>query len=142
MDVRYHPLFERWLTELADADEEIFGEVMALLTALEEHGRALDDETQEESHPVVTSRYDMHALRRTPPSQAAPYATGPPVLRLLYAICSASDGTEVAVALLGGDKTTLGNFWYPPNVTEAQHRLDQYCRQDPDLSPIVKRGER
>ncbi|MGI8633757.1 MAG: hypothetical protein ACR2NA_14600 [Solirubrobacterales bacterium] len=34
MDVRYHPLFERWLTELADEDEEIFGEVMALLTDL------------------------------------------------------------------------------------------------------------
>lgn len=37
MDVRYHPLFERWLTELAEADEEIFGEVMALLSALEIH---------------------------------------------------------------------------------------------------------
>lgn len=59
VEVRYHPLFERWLTELADADEEIFGEVMALLTALEEHGRDLDDEEREESHPVVTSRYDM-----------------------------------------------------------------------------------
>lgn len=83
VEVRYHPLFERWLTELADADEEIFGEVMALLTALEEHGRELDDEDREESHPVVTSRYDMHALRRTPPSEAAPYAVGPPVLRIL-----------------------------------------------------------
>jgi len=29
-------LFERWLTELAGADEEIFGEVMALLTTLED----------------------------------------------------------------------------------------------------------
>jgi hypothetical protein len=28
VDVRYHPLFERWLAELADADEEVFGEVM------------------------------------------------------------------------------------------------------------------
>jgi hypothetical protein len=62
VEVRYHPLFERWLAGLADADEEIFGEVMALLTALEEHGRDLDDERREESHPVVTSRYDIHAL--------------------------------------------------------------------------------
>lgn len=39
---------------------------MALLTALETDGRDLDDERREESHPVVTFRYDMHALRRTP----------------------------------------------------------------------------
>lgn len=142
MEVRYHPLFERWLTELAQANEEIFGEVMALLTALEDHGRDLDDERREESHPVVTSRYDMHALRRTPPSQSTPYADAPPVLRILYAICRTNAGDESAVVLLGGDKTTLGNTWYPANLSEAEHRLDQYCRQDPDTSPIVKRGNR
>lgn len=107
MEVRYHPLFERWLAELAEADEEIFGEVMALLTALETHGRDLDDERREESHPVVTSRYDMHALRRTPPSEAAPYADRPPVLRILYAFCRTSDRGEVAVVLLGGDRPPL-----------------------------------
>ena len=142
VDVRYHPLFERWLARLADADEEIFGEVMALLTALEQHGRDLDDESREESHPVVTSRYDMHALRRTPPSEAAPYAVGPPVLRILYAVCRTADGGEVAVALLGGDKTVLGNNWYPVNLNEAEARLDSYCRQHTETSPIVKRGNR
>lgn len=140
MRVRYHPLFERWLSALAEADEEIFGEVMALLTALELHGRDLDDERREESHPVVTSRFDMHALRRTPPSEAAPYADAPPVLRVLYAICTADSGEEDAVILLGGDKTTLGSQWYPPHVAEAEFRLEQYCRQHPDLSPIRKRG--
>jgi hypothetical protein len=134
VDVRYHPLFERWLTELADADEEVFGEVMALLAALEEHGRDLDDERREESHPVVTSRYDMHALRRTPPSEAAPYAVAPPVLCILYAICRTSGGTDLAVALLGGDKTVLGNSWYPVNLNEAEARLDDYCRQHTDAS--------
>jgi hypothetical protein len=142
MEIRYHPLFERWLTELAEADDEIFGEVMALLTALEVHGRELDDETREESHPVVTSRYDMHALRRTPPSEAAPYADQPPVLRVLYAICRTKAGDELAVLLLGGDKTSLGNYWYPPNITEAGYRLERFCRQHPELSPIVKRGNR
>jgi hypothetical protein len=141
VEVHYHPLFERWLVELADAGEEVFGEVMALLTALEEHGRELDDERREESHPVVTSRYDMHALRRTPPSEAAPYATGPPVLRILYAVCQKA-GDEVAVVLLGGDKTALGNSWYPVNVNEAEARLDSYCRRRSDTSPIVKRGNR
>ncbi len=142
MEVRYHPLFERWLSKLADGDDEIFGEVMALLTALEDHGRDLDDERREESHPVVTSRFDMHALRRTPPSEAAPYADSPPVLRILYAICRTATGSETAVVLLGGDKTKLGNNWYPTNLAEAEHRLDQYCRQISDLTPIVKRGNR
>jgi hypothetical protein len=141
VEVRYHPLFERWLAELAEADEEIFGEVMALLTALETHGRDLDDERREESHPVVTSRYDMHALRRTPPSEAAPYADRPPVLRILYAVCRTPAG-ETAVVLLGGDKTALGNAWYPANLAQAEARLDQYARQHSDTEPIVKRGNR
>jgi hypothetical protein len=142
VEVRYHPLFERWLAKLAEADEEVFGEVMALLTALETHGRDLDDERREESHPIVTSRYDMHALRRTPPSEAAPYADRPPVLRILYAICRTTDRGEVAVVLLGGDKTALGNNWYPANLSEAEARLDQYARQHSDNTPIVKRGNR
>jgi hypothetical protein len=142
MEVRYHPLFEKWLADLAESDEEIFGEVMALLTALEAHGRALDDESREESHPVVTSRFDMHALRRTPPSEAAPYADAPPVLRILYSICRSPTGSETAVVLLGGDKTTLGNNWYPANRGEAETRLEQYCRQQSDLAPIIKRGNR
>ena len=34
-------------------------------------------------------------------------------------------GRDMApVALLGGDKTRLDNLWYPPNVNEAEHRLD------------------
>lgn len=89
MKVRYHPLFERWLTELADLDEEVFGE-----------------------------------------------------LRVLYAYCFDSNGEDVAVVLLGGDKTRLGNLWYPPNISEAQNRLDQFCRHHTDQSPIVKRGDR
>ena len=68
MEVRYHPLFERRLTELAEADEEVFGEVMALLTAVEECGRDLEGEARDESHAIVTARYDLHALRRTPPT--------------------------------------------------------------------------
>lgn len=142
VEVRYHPLFERWLAELAEADEEVFGEVMALLSALETHGRDLDDERREESHPVVTSRFDMHALRRTPPSEAAPYADRPPVLRILYAFCRTSGREEVAVVLLGGDKTALGNNWYPANISEAEARLDRYARHHSDTTPIVKRGNR
>ena len=142
MEVRYHPFFERWLAELAEADEEVFGEVMALLSALEQHGRDLEDEARDESHPIVTARYDLHALRRTPPTQSTPYADAPPVLRIVYGYCRSDARGEVAVALVGGDKTSLGNHWYPPHITEAQSRLDQYCRQYPELTPIVKRGNR
>jgi hypothetical protein len=142
MEVQYHPLFEHWLTDLADGDEEIFGEVMALLVALEQHGRGLDDETRDESHPIATARYDLHALRRTPPTQSTPYATGPPVLRVIYGYCTGPDGTDLAVVLTGGDKTALGNHWYPPNIAESQARLEHYTRQHTDLTPIVKRGNR
>jgi hypothetical protein len=142
MEVHYHPLFERWLTELATGDDEIFGEVMALLVALEQHGRGLDDEARDESHPIVTARYDLHALRRTPPTQSTPYATGPPVLRVIYGYCTRPDGTDVAVVLTGGDKTALGNHWYLPNIAESQTRLEHYARQHTDLTPIVKRGNR
>ncbi len=142
MEVIYHPLFERWLAALAEADDEIFGEVMALLTALEAHGRALGDPGREESHPVVTSRYDMHALRRVPPSLTAPYATAPPVLRVLYAYRTTTRASETAAVLLGGDKTRLGNHWYPANVAEAEQRLAQLGRRDVGLVPIVKRGRR
>jgi hypothetical protein len=138
---RVPPLFERWLAELAEGDQEILGDVMALLTALEDYGRDLDDEAREESHPVVTARYDLHALRRTLPTEAAPYATGPPVLRILYAYCRRA-GEEIAVVLIGGDKTSLGNLWYRHNITEAETRLDQYCRQHPNVTPIVMRGDR
>ena len=114
------PLFERWLTELAEADEEIFGEVMALLNALETYGRDLDDESREESHPVVTSRYDLHALRRTPPTDSTPYAIAPPVLRILYAVCQTAAGPEIAVALLGGDNRHGPIRGLPPR-TEKRH---------------------
>lgn len=142
VEVRYHPLFQRWIEELAEADEEVFGDVMALLTALEQHGRDLESEARDESHPIVTARSDLHALRRTPPTHSTPYATNPPVLRIIYGYCRTSDGDEVAIALVGGDKTTLGNLWYPPHRAEAEIRLDQYCRRYPELTLIVKRGNR
>lgn len=69
------------------------------------------------------------------------YATGPPVYRIIYGYCT-RHGTDVAVVLTGGDKTTLGNHWYPPNIAESQTRLEQYTRQHTDLTPIVKRGNR
>ncbi|MDA8358039.1 MAG: hypothetical protein M0Z95_17505 [Actinomycetota bacterium] len=119
MEVEWHPLFRRWFVDLCRATEEVAGDVMALLTALEQSGTALGDP---ESHPVVTSPSRLRALRRTPPTKETPYATTPPMIRVLYGFVTDSAQLR-AVALLGGDKTELGSRWYPPNVAEAERRL-------------------
>ena len=140
MEPLRHPAFDRWLAAVAANEDllEVYGEVLALLGALNTYGRELEDDSQEESHAVVTSRYDMHALRRTPPSTTAPYAEDPPVIRILYVWCETADD-EIPVLLLGGDKTVLGNRWYPPNVQAAEYLLEDYVRHITHLSPI-RRG--
>jgi hypothetical protein len=40
------------------------------VSALEQHGRLI--EHTDISHPVVIARYDIHALRRTPPNEICP----------------------------------------------------------------------
>ncbi|MGO9873798.1 MAG: hypothetical protein ACLPVY_08350 [Acidimicrobiia bacterium] len=121
MEVRYRPFFEQWLAELAEVDEEVFGEVTAPLSALEQHGRDLEDDARDESHPIVTVRFDLHALRRTPPTQSAPCADAPPVPRNVSGYCRDAGG-EVAVTLVGGDQTSLGNHWY--RRTSPRRRAD------------------
>lgn len=144
MEVVLHPLFESWYMSLTDgslAGEtdwwEIASEIAALLGALGSHGRNLGDP---ECHEVVSARYDIRALRRSPPTGTTPYADGPPVIRVLVGFVRNENGQIKAVALLGGDKTTLGNRWYPANVGQAQQRLDQWCSQNPSFTPIVRRG--
>ena len=110
---------------------------MALINALENCGRELEGD---ESHPVSSTHYDLHALRRNPPTQTTPYADGPPVLRLLYGYVRHHTGHEIAVLAIGGDKTLLGNDWYPANITQAEVRIDQWCQQHPGHKPIHKSG--
>lgn len=144
VDIFLHPLFDNWLRLLSDEDTddgtdwwEVRTEIAALLMALETYGRDLGDP---ECHEVVSTRFDMGALRRTPPTSTTPYAVGPPVLRILFAFVVDDDGEEAAVVLIGGDKTALGHRWYPPHVTRAEERLEQWCRQYRNYRPIVKRG--
>lgn len=139
MEILYHPAAGQWLTEIASDDEliEVFGEIMALITALEKYGRSLDGE---ETRPIVSSRFDMHELRRTPPSETLPYADSPPVIRVLYAFCQRHNGVPVAVILLGGDKAELGEDWYLSNVPVADGRLDQYVKRHNGLRPIGRRS--
>jgi hypothetical protein len=124
VEVVVHPALQAWLLRVEQLDFDVYAELSALLVALGRFGEELGDP---ESHPVVTSRVGLHASRRTPPSTAAPLAVLPPVLRVLYCFCLNAEGETVAVALLGGDKTQLGNHWYPPNVAEAERRLAEYC---------------
>lgn len=126
VEVVYHPLFEEWYAHLFETDQDSAAEIMALLTALEEHGTDLGDP---ESHPVVTSDRKLRALRRTPPTDVTPYATEPPVLRVLYGFASPPEGGMKAVVLFGGDKTVAGNRWYPTAVAEAERRLGDLCRR-------------
>ena len=103
---------------------EIAGEVSALLTALAEHGHDLEGEADgDPSHPIITSRYQMFALRRTPPTTYTPYADKPPVVRIPYVWFRDEHNDELAVVMLMGDKTKLRNHWYPTHVNEIENRL-------------------
>ena len=86
---------------------------MALIGALERYGRSLEGE---ETSPIVSSKYDMHELRRTPPSATLPYADEPPVIRILYAFCRRRGDNPIAVILLGGDSSDRPEDWYRSNV--------------------------
>ena len=62
---------------------DLFGEVMAVLRALEDFGHDIEGcQPEDASHPIVISRFQTFALRRTPPTVHSPYADGPPVLRI------------------------------------------------------------
>ena len=70
--VDYHPKFASQYEQMAglagdsDAQLELFGDVTALLNALEEFGHGIEEDNHRPdaiSHPIVTSRYQAFALR-------------------------------------------------------------------------------
>jgi hypothetical protein len=76
-----------------------------------------EDAADDPSHPIVTSRLQTFALRRTPPTTRTPYAVKPPVIRIPYVwFLDTETHEELAVVMLMGDKTTQGNHWYPKQV--------------------------
>ena len=154
MNVDHHPRFDTWLNSQS-ADLDLYGELIALITALEDLGAELLS-GYDECHPVVTSPY-LYALRRTPPTTTTPYATNPPVIRMLFGLVvptnndtsndagndASSDASsgETAVMVVGGDKTTLGNLWYPPHIAEAHQRLREYALRT-NTTPLKVRTQR
>lgn len=81
-----------------------------------------------EAKAIVATR-DLYELRRTPPSMAAPYAVGEPVLRMLYGFFRTPTGAVVASKLHGGENTAVGNQWYGPATVAARTRVHQVERQ-------------
>lgn len=125
--VEHHPYFAAQFEALCrDEDQlEVAGEITALLDALERHGHDIEGEAPgDPSHPIVISRLWTFALRRTPPTDYTPYADAPPVIRIAYVwFIDESSSEEVAVVMLMGDKTALGNNWYPSKVNDIENRL-------------------
>lgn len=125
--VEYHPQFDWQLQMLGSVAEkserlwDVFTEVWTLLSALEKHGHDIEGyQSDAASRRIVTSRFEMFALRRTPPTVHTPYAEHPPVLRMPYVWFDVENGGEAAVVMLIGNKTHLGNAWYP----EAVRRIE------------------
>lgn len=121
MAVELHPRFVDQFEEMSKSEEnyELLGEVNALVESLNTYGHEIEGEADDDpSHPIVISRYRTYALRRTPPTVHTPYATQPPVIRIPYVWFSTPEG-ELPVVMYMGDKTTLGNLWYPRPSTRS-----------------------
>jgi hypothetical protein len=127
----------------SDHDQlEVAGEITALLDALERHGHHIEgDAPGDPSHAIVISRLRTFALRRTPPTDYTPYAERPPVIRVAYVwFDDLVEGDELAVVMLMGDKTTLGNNWYPSKVHAIERALvPDWERANPTPRAQVRR---
>ena len=142
--VEFHPVFASQYEELCSNTSllEVAGEVTQLIDSLERYGHAVEGvATHDPSHPVVTSRLAMFALRRTPPTHYTPYAISPPVIRVPYVwFTDIAQSDELAVVMLMGDKTDLGNNWYPAKVAYIENTLAPSWEQaHPSHRAIVRR---
>jgi hypothetical protein len=108
------------MEQLVKQDIDVAGEMQALVDALGQRGRGLG---WPESGMLTSSRCGLRELRRVPPTDVTPLAEDPPVLRALYGFVDRGHDGAAAVLLLGGDKTSLKNEWYPPNIAEAERLL-------------------
>jgi hypothetical protein len=146
-EVQFHPEFARQFEELCEdsAVLETAGEVSQLIEALEAYGHDIEGEDEEDaSHPVVTARVRMFALRRTPPTEYTPYADAPPVLRIPYEwFINGDTGEEVAVVMFIGDKSALGNAWYPSAIAKVEGQLiPTWTAAHPKHRPIPRSPRR
>ncbi|MEZ5312066.1 MAG: hypothetical protein R2735_16045 [Microthrixaceae bacterium] len=141
--IEYHPEFSQQFKNLEATNYDAFADVAALVIALEAHGHLIEglDHTADPSHPVVTSKYDMWALRRTPSTSFTPDATTAPVLRIPYVwMIDKPAKQEYALICFIGDKTQAGNKWYPAAVQAVEGTLlPLWGRANPGHEPRTKR---
>ena len=93
---------------------------------------------------MVTARVRMFALRRTPPTEYTPYADAPPVLRIPYVwFFDGDSGEEVAVVMFIGDKSALGNAWYPSAIAKVEGQMiPTWTSAHPKHRPIPRSPRR
>lgn len=142
--VHLHPAFVVQYELLCQDEEqlEVAGEVTELVEALRQFGHEIEGEAADDvSHRVYTSSFRMFALRRTPPTVHTPYAEGPPVLRIPYVwFVDDQNGEEVCVVMFIGDKTGLGNTWYPKAIAKVEGELiPSWTRAHPKHRPLRRR---
>ncbi len=130
VEVRHHPEFATQYKKLAELTEtydwygQLFGEISALLHALEDFGHGIEGhDPSDASHPILSSKYHTYALRRTPATNYTPNAFDPPIIRIPYVWFDVVGGGEIAVVMLVGDKTDSGNDWYPPKVLKIDNQM-------------------
>ncbi len=138
VDVQRHREFVAWMDAIVDpASGESLGEdsrairqaVNRLIDALEASDGPL---SMPRGKRLAGTRFDLHELRWPPlPQGSGPSAMlGSTVIRVLYGYARPAHDLslrDVAVILLGGDKSPMAESWYATAVPEAERRLMEWC---------------
>ena len=139
-DVQWHRLFVKWMDSIVDPrSEDFLGEecwairqgIDELIGSLEASDGPLD---MPQGKQLVGTRIDFYELRWPPRSRGSgPSAMfGVPVIRVLYGyVRPVLDPIthDVAVILLGGNKSPMASRWYDTAVPEAERRIVQWCHE-------------
>ena len=138
VDVRRHPQFVEWMDAVLGPDSREFPGAQSsairrgitnLIDTLEASDGPL---AMPQGNQLVGTRFDLYQLRWPPrPLGSGPSAMlGSPVIRILYGyarpVCDPAL-SEVAVILLGGNKSPAADTWYDTAVPEAERRLEEWC---------------
>jgi len=140
VDVRRHSQFVGWMDAVVDPDSDEFlgdgggairQEINELIGMLEV---SVEPPPMSHGKQLAGTRLDLWELRWPPLEQGSgPRAwSGDPIIRVLYGYARparASTPGDVAVILLGGDKSRTVDTWYGTAVPEAERRLEDWCDQ-------------
>ena len=136
--VRRHPQFVEWTDVVLGPNSREFSGAQSsairqgitdLIAALEASDGPL---AMPHGNQLAGTRFDLYQLRWPPrPRGSGPIAIlGSPVIRVLYGYARPVRGparSDVAVILLGGNKSRTVDTWYDTAVPEAERRLEDWC---------------